>query len=133
MVGDSISNLIISLKNAGLAKKESLSVPYSKMKESILVVLQKNGYIESYEVRGADNVVTKNLHIVVKYSENGTPIITDVKRISKFSKRVYKGSQDIYPIRNGHGSTIFSTPQGILTDKDARKHKVGGEALFAIW
>lgn len=133
MVGDAISNLIISLKNAGQAGKDSVSLPYSKMKESILEVLKKNDYIESYEVRGADNVTTKKLHIVVKYNESGTPAITDVKRISKFSKRVYKGVQDIYPIRNGHGSTIFSTPQGILTDKEARKNKVGGEALFAIW
>lgn len=133
MVGDAISNLIISLKNAGTAKKKDLSVPYSKMKEAILVVLQKNGYIESFEVRGTDNVTTKNLHIVVKYSEAGTPAITDVKRISKFSKRVYKGVHEIFPIRNGHGSTIFSTPSGIITDKEARKMQVGGEALFAIW
>jgi len=132
MVGDSISNLIISLKNASNAKKDNLSVPYSKMKEAILVVLKKNGYIESFEVRGADNIVTKNLFIVVKYVD-GKPAITDVKRISKFSKRVYKGVSDIYPIRNGHGSTIFSTPSGIITDKEARKTQVGGEALFAIW
>lgn len=132
MVGDSISNLIISLKNSSMAKKDSLSVPYSKFKEAILVVLQKNGYIESFEVRGADNVVTKNLHIVVKYTD-GKPAITDVKRISKFSKRVYKGVHEIFPIRNGHGSTIFSTPTGIITDKEARKTQVGGEALFAIW
>jgi len=132
MVGDSISNLIVSLKNASQAKKDSLSVPYSKMKEAILVVLKKNGYIESFEVRGAEKASTKNLYIVVKYVD-GKPIINDVKRISKFSKRVYKGVQDIYPIRNGHGSTIFSTPSGIITDKEARKNQVGGEALFAIW
>ena len=132
MVGDSISNLIISLKNASAAKKESLSVPYSKMKEAILVVLQKNDYIESFEVRGAEKASTKNLYVVLKYVD-GKPAITDVKRISKFSKRVYKGVHEIFPIRNGHGSTLFSTPSGIITDKEARKNKVGGEALFAIW
>lgn len=132
MVGDAISNLIISLKNASSAKKESLSVPYSKMKEAILVVLQKNDYIKSFEVRGAEKASTKNLYIVLKY-DAGVPAITDVKRISKFSKRVYKGVHEIFPIRNGHGSTIFSTPTGIITDKEARKNQIGGEALFAIW
>ncbi len=130
MVVDPISNFIIKLKNASLAGKTSVSVPHSKMIESIASILKDEGFIASFTTKGKK--VIKTLDVEVKYEE-GKPAITDVARISKFSKRVYKGAKEIKPVRNGFGALILTTPKGILTDKAARKQNVGGEALFKIW
>jgi small subunit ribosomal protein S8 len=130
MVIDSISNLIITLKNAqdrGLAEARA---PFSKLNASILEVLKKEGFIADYENKGKD--VKKHIDVVLKY-ENGNPAISNVKRISRQSKRVYKSVDQIYPVKNGYGRLILSTPAGIVTDVQARKQKVGGEALFEIW
>ncbi len=130
MVVDPISNFIIKLKNASLAGKALVSVPHSKMIESIATILKDEGFITSFTKKGKK--VVKTLEVEVKYEE-GKPAITDVARISKFSKRVYKGAKEIKPVRNGFGALILTTPKGILTDKAARKQNVGGEALFKIW
>ena len=131
MVGDSISNLIIGLKNAQERGTSSIRAPFSKLNLAILEVLKKEGYISDFEGKGKE--VKKEIEISLKYSNEGKPAISDVKRISKQSKRVYKGVDEIHPVRNGYGKLILSTPAGILTDVDARKKKVGGEALFQIW
>ena len=130
MVKDSISNLIISLKNASLQKKESVSVPYTKMTESVLETLKKEGYVGDLSKEGKD--VKKTIKVDLKY-EDGTPKIQEAKRISKFSKRVYKGSKEITPVRNGYGLLVLSTPEGILSGREAKFKKVGGEVLFEIW
>lgn len=130
MVGDPISNLINGLKNASQGKKEFFSAPYSKLKENILIVLKKEGFISDFEVRGKD--VKKHLHIDLKYEE-GLPQIHGVERVSKFSRRIYKGAKEIFPIKNNYGVTVFSTPQGVMSGRDAKKSKTGGELLFEIW
>lgn len=130
MVTDPISNLIISLKNASLQGIEEITVPYSKIKNNILEVLKKEGYISDFEKKGKD--IKKKLKVELKY-DSGSPKINDVKRLSKFSKRVYKGVNEIYPVKNGYGILVLSTPKGVISDRDARKQKVGGEALFEIW
>lgn len=130
MVIDSISNLIISIKNAqdrGLAEARA---PFSKLNTSILEVLKKEGFISNFENKGKE--VKKHIDIVLKY-ENGKPAITNVRRISRQSKRIYKSVDKIYPVKNGYGRLILSTPAGIVTDVQARKQNVGGEALFEIW
>ncbi|HYC34455.1 MAG TPA: 30S ribosomal protein S8, partial [Candidatus Paceibacterota bacterium] len=76
--------------------------------------------------------VVKTLEVELMYEE-GKPRITDVERVSKFSRRVYQGAKDLKPVRNGYGIMVLTTPKGILSDKTARKEKVGGEALFKIW
>lgn len=128
MVNDPVSDLIIRLKNAGKAHKESVTLPYSKLKLAISNLLVAEGYLKS---------VTKKktglfLDIVLNY-HNGESKIKDVERISKTSRRIYKGFEDIHPIKGGFGQTIFSTPKGILTDRQAIREKVGGEVLFKIW
>lgn len=130
MVVDNISNLIISLKNAQIAKHDSVSVADTKMNRSILDVLKKEGFVADIEKAGKD--LNKRLVVTLKY-EDGAPAISDVQRISKQSKRMYVGYKDIKPVRNGYGITVFSTPQGIFSDKGARKAKVGGEVLFKMW
>ena len=130
MVTDPISNFIISIKNASMAHKESISVPYSALKESIAHALMKAGYVSSVEKKGKK--VVKTLDVGLVYI-GGEPRVQGVDRISKPSRRVYQGARDIRMLKSGFGNTVFSTPKGILIDVDAKKHKVGGEALFKIW
>ena len=128
MVTDPISDLIIQLKNASKIRKESVILPYSKLKEAIATVLMSEGYLKSVSKKKT----SPNLEVVLNY-HNGEPKIKEVQRISKSSRRVYKGFEDIHPMKGGFGKTVFSTPKGILTDRQAIKEKVGGEVLFKIW
>ena len=101
------------------------------MNESILEVLKREGFVSDIEKSGKG--IRKHLDITLKYDDAGLPVIHDVKRVSKQSKRVYRAVNEIHPIKNGYGLLVLSTPSGILTDKQARKSNVGGEALFEIW
>ena len=130
MVKDTISNLIISLKNASATGKDSVYAPATKMIISILDVLKKKNYIDDYEIVGEEP--KKQVKVVVKY-ENGEASIHGVRRVSKFSQRIYRGFKAIRPVKSGYGMMLLSTPKGILTDKEATEQKVGGEALFIIW
>lgn len=131
MVNDPIGDLINRLVNAGAVKKASVALPYSTLKAAVADKLVSAGYVAGSEKKGKK--VKKTLDIALKYSAEGSPRISGVKRISKPGRRVYKGVLDINPVRYGHGSLILSTPKGILTDKEAKEAKVGGEALFEIW
>lgn len=130
MVTDPISNLIIGIKNASRAGKPAVRVPHSRLKQAIADVLVREGYLAVAEKKGKKT--RKFLEVEVAF-ENGTPRVHDVKRISKPSKRVYYAVADITPVRNGYGHIILTTPQGVMTGDEARKAKVGGEALFLIW
>ncbi len=130
MVGDTISNIIISLKNAQKARHTEVVFLYTNMKLAVLEVLKKEGFIANVEKSGKD--LAKKLIVTLKY-EDGAPAITDVKRISKQSKRMYVGYKDLKSVRNGYGITVLSTPQGIMSNKQASKLKVGGEILFTMW
>ena len=128
---DKISNLIINIKNAGRAKKEYAFVPYSQYKMAIAKLLKKEGFLASAESKGKK--AKRTIQMEIAYNEDGSPKLTDVVRISKPSKRVYFGVNDIRPVKGGFGVLVLSTPKGIMTDKMARKENVGGEALFKIW
>ena len=130
MVIDPISDLIIRIKNAGPVKQATVSLPYSKLKHAIAETLKKHGFVATVDVDGKG--IGSILKIGVAY-DAGKPKVTDVERISKSSRRVYKGAGELASVRNGYGSLIISTSKGIMTDKEARKAKVGGEALFKIW
>ena len=128
---DKISNLIINIKNAGSARKEYASVSYSNFKMAIAKLLEKEGYLANVSKKGKK--VKKIIEMEIFYNENGSSKVLGVKRISKPSKRIYFGMKDIRKVKGGHGTLILSTPKGILTGEQARKEKVGGEALFKIW
>ncbi|OGI83473.1 30S ribosomal protein S8, partial [Candidatus Nomurabacteria bacterium RIFCSPHIGHO2_12_FULL_40_77] len=125
-----ISNMLIIMKNGSLASKESVTFPYSKMKEAIAETLKKEGYVSSVakKVKKDQPILEVGLVYVDK-----NPKITEVERISKQSKRIYFRVKDIHSVRNGSGLLVLSTPKGILSGKDARKEQVGGEALFRLW
>jgi len=131
MVIDPIADLIIRLKNAGMVKKENVSVPHSAFKLAIAEKLRDVGYVKTVEKKGKK--ARKVLDITLKYDEKGTPVIHGVKRVSKPARRIYRSVLEIVPVKYGHGALILSTPKGIKTDKEARKEKIGGEALFEIW
>lgn len=130
-MNDKISELIISIKNAGLAENAKASVPASMLKKNVLLLLKKEGYIRDFEEVGKG--VAKSFEIEVAYNKDGKPRITDLKRISKLSVRKYVGYRDIRAVKYGHGMAAFSTPLGVISGKEARAKKVGGELLFTIW
>lgn len=127
---DQIANMMNMIKNANRAEHEVASFPYSKIKHSIADCLLKEGYISSVNKKMKKGFPILEVGLVYV---DGTPKVTGVERISKSSRRVYKGVKDIKSVRNGYGTMVLTTPKGILTDKQARKEMVGGEALFKIW
>lgn len=131
MVGDTIGDLIIRLKNAGAIGRTSVSVPYSKLRQAVLNKLVEVGYIVSATEKGK-LVQEKTLEVTLCY-ENGAHRIGGVKRVSKPGRRLYTKVSDIHPIKFGKGHLILSTPAGILTGEEAKEKKVGGEQLFIIW
>lgn len=130
MVGDPIANMLIMIKNGNLAGHESVSFPYSKIKNAIGECLQKEGYIKQVSKKVKKGFPVLEIELVY---QNKKPKIIHVERISKQSRRVYFGVKDIHKVRSGSGLLVLSTPKGILSGKDARREQVGGEALFKIW
>lgn len=131
MVNDVIGDFIVRLTNAGAIKQATTSIPYSAFKMAIAEKLKDAGYVKGIEKKGKK--VRKTLDVLLKYDAGGIHAISGVKRISKPGRRIYKSVLEIHPVRYGKGALILSTPRGVMTDKEARKEKVGGEALFEIW
>lgn len=127
---DQIANLITQLKNAGNAGHESATISYSNLKGAILEVLKKEGFVKDFEVKTEKGKKVLEVSLIL---ENRVPKISGVERISKPSKRVYRKASEIRPVKNGYGALIVSTSAGVMSGKDAKKQKLGGEALFAIW
>ena len=128
---DVIGDLIIRLKNAGAIRKTSVSIPFSAYKMAIAEKLRDAGFVAGVEKKGKK--VKKTLDVALKYDAEGNHRISGVKRISKPGRRLYRSVLEIHSVRYGSGALILSTPKGIKTDKEARREKVGGEALFEIW
>jgi small subunit ribosomal protein S8 len=130
MVTDPIGDFIVRLVNASAIKQDVVSVPFSNFKLAIAEKLKECGFISGVEKKGKK--VKKTIDITLQYTDTGARI-QGVKRVSKPSRRLYRGVHEIHPVRYGHGVLVLSTPKGIKTDKEARKEKVGGEPLFQIW
>ena len=128
---DPIADMLTRIRNAQAVKKETVVFPYSKIKREILNVLSKNGYIKGLDKTNKKN--KKFIEIILKYDEEKTPKISELKRISKPSRRVYVHAKDIWFFKKGLGIKVLSTPKGILSDKEAKKLNVGGEVLLEIW
>jgi small subunit ribosomal protein S8 len=131
MVNDPVGDFIIQLKNAGMVRKGSVSVPYSKLKHAIADKLAQAGFVQGVDKHGKK--VKKTLDVVLKYDAQGAHQIQGVQRISKPGRRLYLGVSEIFPVKFGKGKRILSTPAGILTGEEAREKNVGGEELFIIW
>jgi len=123
-------DLLIKIKNAQMSKKENIKTSYSKMDEEILNILKINKYIEDFEKKGKG--VKRILDIKLKYND-GQGVINGIKFISKPSRQIYSGYRDMTSVKQGYGLSVVSTPDGLLTAREAKKNKVGGQLLFEMW
>jgi len=128
---DVIADMLTRIRNAQAVKKETVSIPYSKLKMEITKILVKEKFLTEAEQKGKKN--KKIIDIILAYDSEKNPAINHLVRISKPSRRIYLPFKKIKPVRRGFGLQIISTPKGILTDKEARKEKVGGEVLCEVW
>ena len=127
---DPIANLLTSIRNGYLARKDNVEVPYSKMKESLLQLFAQKGFILSYEKTTTDGKT--NLIISLHYLKSGSPVLTGIKKISKPGVRLYTGVDKIPPMA-GAGFSVLSTSKGLLTDEQARAQNIGGEIICQVW
>ncbi|APP02447.1 30S ribosomal protein S8 [Lactobacillus delbrueckii] len=128
---DPIADFLTRIRNANMAKHDSVEIPASNIKKSLAEILKQEGFIRDYEVTedGKQGVIK----ITLKYGPNGERVISGLKRISKPGLRNYVSADNLPKVLNGLGIAIVSTSAGILTDKEAREKKVGGEVITYVW
>lgn len=126
-----IGDMIVRIRNGGLHKKEKVDIPSSKIKQEIARLLKEEGYITNYKV--ISDRKQGVLRIYLKYSADKTPVINEMKLVSKPGLRIYSGVRDIPQIMRGMGTVIVTTSRGLMTDRECRQQGMGGEVLFYIW
>lgn len=131
MVTDPIADMLVRLMNAGRAKKESALIPYSLLKETVLEILSRDGFVGGLLRRGRKN--KRRLEVSLLYGQGEQPVIQGCRRVSRPGRRFYMKAREIRAPKDGRGVLVLSTPQGILTHREAKKRQVGGEVLFEIW
>lgn len=131
MYNDPIADMLTRIRNASTVSLPMVEVPASKLKIEIAKLLQKEGYIRSYEIREISN--RKVIRILLKYDENGYPVIRKLVRVSRPGLRKYYKVDNLPRILSGAGVAIVSTPKGLLSDREARRERVGGEVLCYIY
>ncbi len=129
-MSDPIADMLTRIRNGARAGQQSVSMPASTAKAAIAGVLQAEGYIKGYEVRGEG--AGKSLEVRLKYFQ-GNPVIEEINRISRPGCRIYARNDDLPSVRNGLGVALISTSQGMMTDKSARKQRVGGEVICTVF
>ncbi|MFN3927082.1 MAG: 30S ribosomal protein S8 [Pseudanabaenaceae cyanobacterium] len=131
-VNDTIADMLTRIRNASIAKQETVTVPVTRMTSSIAKVLKQEGYIAEVEEVGTG--VDRRLVLYLKYQgRHKQPIINMLRRVSRPGLRVYSNHRDLPKVLGGIGIAIISTSRGIMTDREARRQKVGGEILCYIW
>jgi len=130
-VNDPIADFLTRIRNAGMAKHETVEMPHSKMKAEMARILREQGYIEGYSEKGAG--AQKKLVIELKYGPEGERGITGLRRMSRPGRRVYRKQASIPRVLDGLGVAILSTSRGILTDHEARRAGIGGEVLCFVY
>lgn len=138
MTTDRVGDFIIRLKNAGAVGKPEVRLPYSSYLEAIAKKLRALGYVgavstDAKDAKEGKSEIKKELVVGLLYDERGKAKIKGVQRISKPGRRLYAHASEAHGVKGGMGSRIFSTPAGVVSDREARKGNVGGESLFDIW
>jgi small subunit ribosomal protein S8 len=128
---DPIADLLTRIRNAHRAKHDRLDVPASNLKLEVCRILKEEGYIKNVEL--VDGEPRSVIRVFLAYNKEGKPGIERMQRVSTPGRRVYRGADDIKPVLNGLGVGIVSTSQGLMTDRQARQRRVGGEVLCEIW
>ncbi len=128
---DPIADMLTRIRNASSAAHDDVVIPASKIKENIARILVDEGFVQTYE--RVENDGHPAIKIVLRYSATREPVIAGIRRISKPGRRIYKGAQELPRVLGGLGVAIISTSQGLMTDRQARRARVGGEVLAYIW
>ena len=130
---DPIADMLTRIRNANTAMHDEVSMPSSKLKESLAELLQREGYITSFSATDVTGRPERRLTIEMKYSPDRERVISGIKRVSEPGLRVYSKSTEVPRVLGGLGISVLSTSQGLMTDREARKRKVGGEVLCYVW
>lgn len=130
-ISDTIADLLTRIRNASTAKHATVDIPASNVKKAITQILADEGYIKSFQI--VDDGKQGIIRVTLKYTEDRTPVISGLRRVSKPGLRIYSSCEDMPKVRKGLGIAIVSTSKGIMTDKKARVLNVGGEVLAYIW
>lgn len=130
---DPIADMLTRIRNANTAMFDSVKMPSSKLKESLAQVLAREGYISGYRVSKADGRPGSTLEIDLKYSEDRQKTIVGLKRVSRPGLRIYRKSDQMPKVLGGVGVAVVSTSHGLMTDREARRARLGGEVLCYVW
>lgn len=131
MMTDPIADMLTRIRNAILIGRAEVSFPSSKVKIGIAEVLEREGYVGGFKI--VERPVQNELVVSIKYGPRGEPVITHIERVSKPGRRIYAGIKELKPVLRGLGIAVVSTPKGILSDREAKEARVGGEVLCRVW
>jgi small subunit ribosomal protein S8 len=130
---DPVADMLTRIRNANIAMHDDVRMPSSKLKEALAAVLQKEGYIGGFEVADNPNGPGRLLSIDMKYSPERKRVISGLRRVSKPGLRVYRKYDEVERVLGGLGIAVLSTSKGLMTDREARRQRVGGEVLCHVW
>lgn len=131
MMTDPIADMLTRIRNAVRIERPQVEIPASKVKRGLADVLKREGFI--WDWTELDNQPVNTLRIDLKYGPNGEQVIRHIRRVSKPGRRVYSGARDLKPVLQGLGIQVVSTSRGVVSDREARQKKLGGEVLCEIW
>ncbi len=131
MMTDPVADMLTRIRNALKVEHETLDIPHSRLKEGIIDVLKREGYVWGYEI--IEGTPYNIIRVQLKYSPNGERVIQRIRKISKPGRRCYISPKELRPVLNGLGISILSTNKGIISDREARTQNVGGEVLCEVW
>ena len=132
MMTDIIADSLTRIRNAAQRKLDTTTLIYSKTIEAIVKIFVDKGYLDSYQIVDEGNN-KQSIKVVLKYDDNDRSVINEIKRISKPGRRVHKGKDAIRTFKNGYGTLVVSTSQGVLANDEAYKRGIGGEVICSIW
>jgi len=131
MMTDPIADMLTRIRNAVRIERPRVEMPFSKVKRGLAEVLKREGYI--WDWREVEDQPVSHLQLDLKYGHNGERVIRHIKRVSRPGRRVYRGATRLKPVLNGLGISVISTSRGVISDREARQRKLGGEVLCEIW
>ena len=126
-----VADLLTRIKNAQKARKEVTKIPYANFDFAVAELLVKNNYLDSVAKKG--RMPKRVMEVKLKYDKTGRGVINEIKILSTPSRRLYSGYKEFHPVKQGYGLAAVSTPKGVMTTKEARRLKLGGQLLFEIW
>lgn len=131
MHSDPIADLLTRIRNGAMAKMPSVEIPHSKIKLDIVKILENEGFLKGHEITNETKFPAIKVHIC--YDAKRKPVLQHIRRVSKPGLRVYRAAGDLRPVKGGLATQILTTSSGVMTDREARKRKIGGEVLCEVW